>query len=65
METSENPMPLKQPFIATLVLLVFLPLSALAEERPPRHFLFIGEPTSAAWKQLMADPIDREEAVYR
>lgn len=56
-------MPVIQKHIAALLLLACLPLSANAEERPPRHFLFIGEPTAAAWKQLVANPVDREQAV--
>jgi uncharacterized protein with GYD domain len=56
-------MPVIKQFTAALLLLVFLAFSANAEERTPRHFLFIGEPTAAAWNGLIADPIDREQAV--
>jgi len=34
-----------------------------AADDEPRYFLFIGEPNAAAWKFLMENPADREEAV--
>ena len=44
-----------------MVLLVVAPVKA---DRPaPRHFLFIGEPSAAAWKYLMDNPADRETEV--
>lgn len=34
-----------------------------ADDRPARHFMFIGEPNAAAWKFLMANPADRQKEV--
>lgn len=45
------------------VLLLSLPLPALSEEVGSRYFLFIGEPSSAAWKYLMENPADRQKEV--
>jgi len=33
------------------------------DQRPLRHFLFIGEPNAAAWKFLIENPQDREKAM--
>ena len=53
-------------FIALSVLLSMLPLLAAQadmQNRPPRHFLFIGEPNASAWKIMMDNPVDRQAAV--
>ena len=34
-----------------------------ADDRPARHFMFIGEPNAAAWKFLLANPTDRQKEV--
>jgi hypothetical protein len=34
-----------------------------ADDRPARHFMFIGEPNAAAWKFLLANPADRQKEV--
>ena len=47
--------------VTLLLLLVFS--SSTWAEKPPRHFLFIGEPNAAAWQHMMDNPVDREEAV--
>ena len=47
--------------VVLLLLLLASPLSA--SERQPRHFLFIGEPSAAAWKFLMDHPSDRRKEV--
>lgn len=54
-------MPLLIKFFTLIVLLATL--NAQAESLPPRHFLFIGEPTAAAWKYLMENPADRQKEV--
>ncbi len=48
--------------LAVLVLL-FFSVHSVADERLPRHFLFIGEPSAAAWQYLMDNPADREKEV--
>lgn len=48
---------------AALALLLALSPGSHGEERPPRHFLFVGEPSAAAWKYLMEHPADREKEV--
>jgi len=49
----------------TFVLLFLLLFGQLAsaEGAAPRQFLFIGEPSAAAWKYLMANPSDRQKDV--
>ncbi len=37
--------------------------SLTAEEPDVRYFMFIGEPSATAWKYLLENPADREEAV--
>jgi hypothetical protein len=32
-----------------------------ADDRPARHFMFIGEPNAAAWKFLLGNPADRQK----
>lgn len=56
---------MKGVFVVLSLLLSFtaLPELAAAGDRPPRHFMFIGEPNAAAWKYLMANPTDRQSAV--
>ena len=49
--------------IAALFAMITLAGPAVAAESPPRHFLFIGEPSTAAWKYLMANPQDRQAEV--
>ncbi len=46
----------------TIVALLFSAVS-LAQEQGVRHFLFIGEPSTAAWKYLMDNPADRKKEV--
>jgi uncharacterized protein with GYD domain len=46
-----------------LTLLLAWAISANAAESPPRHFLFIGEPSAEAWQYLLANPQDRREEV--
>lgn len=47
-----------------LCLLVLLgPAPLFAAERPSRVFLFIGEPSAAAWEYLMENPANRQEQV--
>jgi len=50
--------------IKTLIVLVFLVSPVYAEEQR-RTFLFIGEPSAAAWKILMENPVDRREVVVK
>jgi uncharacterized protein with GYD domain len=52
-------------FVALCLLFPFVALTgvASADDRPPRHFMFIGEPNAAAWKFLMANPADRQKEV--
>lgn len=45
------------------VILCTLSLPTLADEGATRHFLFIGEPSPAAWKYLMDNPGDRQKEV--
>lgn len=51
--------------LLTLVFLAFTLCASIsaAEQAAPRHFLFIGEPSTAAWKYLMEHPADRQKAV--
>ena len=49
----------------TLAFAILLAMAsqALAEDNEVRYFMFIGEPSSAAWKFMMENPVDRENAV--
>lgn len=46
----------------SLTLALALSKPSIAEDSP-RHFLFIGEPSAAAWEYLMKDPQDRQKKV--
>jgi uncharacterized protein with GYD domain len=46
-----------------LALLLILSFPSQSAERGPRHFMFIGEPSAAAWKYLMENPADRQKEV--
>jgi len=52
-------------FTASMLTIVALLFSAVssAQEKDVRHFMFIGEPSAAAWKFLMENPTDREKSV--
>lgn len=40
-----------------------LAMSAQAEEKNLRHFMFVGQPNATAWKIMMEDPADRKAEV--
>lgn len=46
-----------------LALLLILSFPVQSAEREPRYFMFIGEPSAAAWKYLMENPADRQKEV--
>jgi uncharacterized protein with GYD domain len=50
-------------FLGLLMSIAVLTGVAKADDRPARHFMFIGEPNAAAWKFLMANPADRQKEV--
>jgi len=50
--------------IKTVFVLLLLISPAYAEEQR-RTFLFVGEPSTAAWKMLMENPIDRRKVVMK
>ena len=50
-------------FNAWLLIFMLLAPTLAASESQPRHFLFIGEPSAAAWTYLMEHPADRQQEV--
>lgn len=46
-----------------VVAALFWAATTFAEDKDVRYFMFIGEPNAAAWKFMMDNPVDREEAV--
>lgn len=48
--------------LLALILLAFS-LPSAANSKDLRHFMFVGEPTAAAWKFLMDNPEDRKAQV--
>ena len=55
---------MKQLWISISALMLFsLFSSAQAAGQTQRHFMFIGEPSAAAWKYMMENPQDRKKQV--
>ena len=45
------------------VIVLLFSSALIAEEPDVRYFMFIGEPSAAAWQFLMENPAEREDAV--
>jgi uncharacterized protein with GYD domain len=54
---------MKIPALLITLLLLAVSLPSVAKPKDLRHFMFVGEPTAAAWKFLMDNPEDRKAQV--
>jgi hypothetical protein len=48
---------------AGLISFFLFPMSSVYADTHMRHFMFIGEPSAAAWKFMMENPVDRQSEV--
>ncbi len=53
----------KNLLLITILLAAMFTLSAHAEDKKLRHFMFIGQPNATAWKYMMENPEDRKAEV--
>lgn len=49
--------------LIVLFMFLFMSVTSYADDKDKRYFLFVGEPTAAAWKYLINNPQDREDKV--